>query len=289
MLKFSAMLVIFCAGAALLWRVSSLGAGEFAKHPGLDSAAVKSAVRSLQTAAEDRDLSNIRTAVSDAVTMLGEDHFATQMLLNAQADAQADVNRLRTEISRIIESLTFRPWMEAQLPDGFPEFTPVHHIEVKALPGYRMARASLPSARDQRGNQAFWKLFNHIQRNSIAMTAPVQMDYRSSTVDSEMASMAFLYGSPETGTPGRDLSDSTVEVIDNPPQIVVSIGLRGRMNQNAVDRGHRALLSWLTDRKSEYRSTGPLRRMGYNSPFIPEDRSFYELQIPVEKISGSST
>lgn len=106
--------------------------------------------------------------------------------------------------------------------------------------------------------------------------------------DAAVASMAFPYGTQKIGAPGLDSSDNTVEVIDIPAQDVVSIGIRGRMSAESLERGHRALLSWLKDHESRYRVTGPLRQMGYNSPFIPEIRAFFELQIPVKAVDHPS-
>lgn len=228
-------------------------------------------------------METLTARIADAVDALGETHFATAMLSSAEAEAQADIDLLREKLGRVIESLTFRPWVEASLPEGFPEFTPVHHIEVKTLPNYRMARASMPSTQRRGENGAFWKLFSHIKRNDIAMTAPVQMDYTSSGEDAEVASMAFLYGSRRIGEPGKDAADEEVETVDIPTQDVLTIGVRGRMSADSLKRGHQALLEWLND-QDDYRPSGPLRRLGYNSPFISADRAFFELQIPVEKV-----
>ena len=228
-------------------------------------------------------METLTARIADAVDELGETHFATAMLSRAEAEAQADIDGLRDDLSRVIESLTFRPWLEASVPEGFPEFTPVHHIEVKTLPNYRMARASMPSTQRRGENGAFWKLFNHIKRNDIAMTAPVQMDYTSSGEDAEVASMAFLYGSRKIGEPGKDSADNGVETVDIPTQDVLSIGVRGRMTPASLERGHQALLEWQND-QVDYRPSGPLCRLGYNSPFISADRAFFELQIPVEKV-----
>lgn len=283
MLKISAVLFAISAGAVLLWRVSSLGAGELAKHSSLDVADVESALTHLRMAKNGSDLQTVKARVAEALDLLGEDHFATGMLSTDEFEAQTDIKQLQQSLSRVIESLTFRPWMEAKVPEGFPEFTPVHHIEVKTLPDYRMARAMMPTTQG-RGNGAFWKLFSHIKRNEIAMTAPVQMDYTGSEKDAEVASMAFLYGSQKIGAPGQDAADKTVEIIDIPQQDVVSIGVRGRMTPDSLEAAHLQLLTWLADHKSEYRVAGTLRRMGYNSPFISEDRAFFEVQIPIEKV-----
>ena len=283
MLKMSAILIAISAGAVLMWRVSSLGAGELAKHPTLDNAAVESAVKHLRTAQKGSDMESVRSGIADAVDELGEKHFATEMLSSVEFEAPTDIAQLQQSLGRVIESLTFRPWMEAAVPVGFPRFTPVHHIEVKTLPDYRMARASMP-ATQSRGNGAFWKLFSHIKRNDIAMTAPVQMDYTDSDKGAEVASMAFLYGSQKIGAPGQDVADKTVEIIDILKQDVVSMGVRGRITPDSLEAAHSQLLTWLDDHKSEYRAAGPLRRMCYNSPFISEDRAFFEVQIPVEKV-----
>ncbi|MGZ0174902.1 MAG: heme-binding protein, partial [Planctomycetales bacterium] len=181
-------------------------------------------------------------------------HFATQMLL--KAESSTDVERVRADLDLAIESLTFRPWMESGVPRGFPEFTPVHHIEVKSLPEYRMARTSMKPRQGSGESSVFWKLFGHIKRNDIAMTAPVQMDYTASDKDSEVATMAFLYGSREIGKTGSDAADDVVEIIDLPKQQVVSIGIRGKMSKDSFNRGRLALLQWLQAHENKYRPTG---------------------------------
>jgi hypothetical protein len=289
MLKISLVLFVVAVSAGLLWQASSLGAGEPAVHPNLDNESVKDALKSLEANRDDSSMDAVDARISKAVDFLGEKHFATRMLLIAQEESRSDVEQLLKAVDRVIESLTFRPWIEAELPEGFPRFTPVHHIEVKTLPEYRMARALMPDKQRKGDNGAFWKLFSHIKRNDIAMTAPVQMDYSGSNDSREVASMAFLYGSRKIGTAGQDSADDSVEVVDHPKQDVVSIGIRGRMNPESIRRGHRALESWLERHESDFRECGPLRRMGYNSPFIPAERAFFELQIPVERIERQAS
>ena len=283
MLKVLMIFAVVAVSAGLVWRARLPGAGEPAKHPGLDSTSVKDAVQSLRAISQDSSMAIVTTKIALAVAILGEKHFATQMLLTAQESSGIDIEQLRNSVNRVVESLTFRPWLEAELPQGFPRFTPVHHIEVKTLPEYRMARVSMQDTQRKRDNGAFWKLFSHIKRHDIAMTTPVQLDY-SGNAAVEVASMAFLYGSRQVGLTGQDPSDKSVEVVDLPKQDVVSIGIRGRMSSESVLLGHRALLAWLRLHGDEYRKCGVLRRMGYNSPFISADRAFYELQIPIERI-----
>lgn len=284
MFKLSTCLVVIAAIGIIVWRCNLLGAGELARHTELDTDAAKSAVASLKNVTPDSDMETLKGGIAAAVKTLGEEHFAAQMLRAVDAGSAAGETAVQSGVARVIESLTFRPLIESRLPVGFPEFTPLHHIEVKTLPEYRMARTSMSASRKSGGNSSFWKLFSHIKRNEIAMTAPVQMDYTGNKDDAEIASMAFLYRSTEIGQTGRDSADAVVEVVDLPKQQVVSIGMRGRMTDESVERGHQALLDWLKERTNNYRPVGPLRRMGYNSPFVPAERAFFELQIPVQPI-----
>ena len=64
---------------------------------------------------------------------------------------------------------------EAKLPAGFPPPGPVGDVIVKTYPAHRLARTSSDAAGGD--NRMFMKLFGHIKRNDIAMTAPVTMDW----------------------------------------------------------------------------------------------------------------
>jgi hypothetical protein len=169
----------------------------------------------------------------------------------------------------------FQPIKEAEMPRGFPKYTPVGQIEVKEYPAYRKATAS--------GMGEFWKLFGHIQQNNVAMTAPVEMDYGDAKAQKPgERSMSFLYGSPELGTAG---SQGDVAVSDVPAMKVVSIGCRGNRTAAAVTAAQRKLLDYLSEHKDKYAIAGPIRVMGYNSPFVPRDKNFFEVQIPVKSAS----
>jgi hypothetical protein len=167
----------------------------------------------------------------------------------------------------------FKPVVEAPLPDGFPTYTPVGKIEVKHYPPYRKAETS--------GRVAFWTLFEHITRAGVEMTAPVEMTYQKDgpPVGKEQ-SMAFLYGNRSIGTPGQN---GNVEVVDVPAATVVSIGMRGRRSDEVLVQAEQRLRDWLAASKGKYEQNGPVRVMGYNSPFIASDRQFYEVQITVRE------
>lgn len=175
------------------------------------------------------------------------------------------------------ENNGFKPVVEAPLPDGFPTYTPVGKIEVKHYPAYRKAQAS--------GGSAFPTLFAHITGAGISMTAPVEMTYQQDgpPVGREQ-SMAFLYGNTSIGAPGQK---GNVNVVDVPAATVVCIGMRGQRSDDVLKQAEQQLRSWLEQNKSRYKQNGPVRVMGYNSPFVPRDRQFFEVQIPVQEVAGT--
>jgi hypothetical protein len=112
------------------------------------------------------------------------------------------------------------------------------------------------------------------------MTAPVEMDYGDPRAPkNKERSMSFLYERPNQGSPGKQ---GSVEVIDVPAMTVVSIGCRGARTTSAIAEARDKLVNWLDQKKAHYVSVGPIRIMGYNSPFVPRDRNFFEVQIPVK-------
>jgi hypothetical protein len=167
----------------------------------------------------------------------------------------------------------FQPIKEAEMPRGFPAYTPVGRIEVKHYPAYRKATAS--------GMGEFWKLFRHIKQNNVQMTAPVEMAYGDPSSEKVVeSSMSFMYESPDQGSTG---SNGSVEVSDMPAGKVVCIGCRGSQTTQAVAEARQKLLAYLAENKDRYVAAGPMRVMGYNSPFVPRDKNFFEVQIPVKE------
>lgn len=171
----------------------------------------------------------------------------------------------------------FKPIKEAEMPKGFPGYTPVSQIEVKQYPAYRKASAS--------GMGEFWKLFRHIKQNDVQMTAPVEMDYGDPhAAKSRERSMSFLYERPDQGSTGKQ---GSVEVVDVPAMTVVSIGCRGERTTAAIAEARAKLVKWLGEKKGDYVPAGPMRVMGYNSPFVPRDKNFFEVQIPVKPATST--
>jgi hypothetical protein len=175
---------------------------------------------------------------------------------------------LRGAFDRIFADLRFAPMNEAPLAEGFPGPGPVGQIVIKDYPRYRAALA-------KEGRQSFWMLFQHIKKNDVKMTAPVEM-----TMDGGMRerSMAFLYERPEQGATGRD---GSVEVLDLEPVTVLSIAIRGKRDRAEMARAKKLLETALAERGLE--RAGDFRLMGYNSPFVPAGRQIWEMQAPVSR------
>lgn len=196
-----------------------------------------------------------------------------EAVLNAShANADARAWALRRAFDRVLSDEAFRPRSEAPLPEGFPAAGPVGRVVRKTYPGYRAARAD-------GGEGAFWTLFQHIQANDVKMTAPVEM-----TLDEGMRStdMAFLYERPGQGSAG---TRGGVAVVDLPAVDVLSLGVRGDRVGSSLARARQALEARLA--ADGLVAAGPYRVLGYNSPMVPAEQRFWELQVPVAVRVGS--
>lgn len=185
---------------------------------------------------------------------------------------------LADELARIVSDLRFEPVREADLPDGFPGHTPVGEIQIRHYPAYRAARTEMRGASEQ---GVFWTLFGHIKESGIAMTAPVETTFGADDTELVESSMAFLYASRDLGSSG---ARGSVDVVDVPTHSAVSIGMRGVQTPERIEGARLRLERWL-DERLQWRRSGPLRTMGYNSPMVRGNRRYYEVQIPV--ISGA--
>jgi uncharacterized surface protein with fasciclin (FAS1) repeats len=176
--------------------------------------------------------------------------------------------------SAMKETSTFKPLIEAALPVGFPAPGPVGEVALKEYPKYRAARA--------KGGNSFWTLFNHIKKNEISMTAPVEMAVSEN--DLKRQNMAFLYGNTSMGKLG---SDGRVEVVDIESRRVLSFGIRGPMSDERIEAAKQAIEERLENSKRWTRA-GDWRLLGYNSPMVRPDQRFWELQVPVAPAGDSA-
>ncbi len=237
--------------------------------------------------ATDQD-SGVRTlalAARAASEQLGESVLGARLERDAQSALNPETAQtefadqsFRAVIESALADLEFVPYLEAELPVGFPAPTPVGEIERKQYPRYRMAQAPMTGGRSM---GAFWLLFQHIQKNDIAMTAPVETTWSEDPSDQREISMAFLYASTDLGQRG---DEGELEVLDIEPAWAVSLGCRGYMTAEVVADARAQLLEWIESHKGLVVS-GEMRTMGYNSPMIPMNRRYFEVQIPVEPVS----
>ena len=181
---------------------------------------------------------------------------------------------IRTALLETLVILTFKPKVEAPVPAGFPAPTPVGVVEIKKLPVYRMAKVA-----NGGGNGSFFTLFNHIKKNNIEMTAPVEMTMAEKNGKFTESSMAFLY---QQTTLGKTGPQGNVAVLDTTESLVASIGMIGSPSTTALDSAKQWLLEKIKASSQPYEVVGELRVMGYNSPFMPEKLRYYEVQLALK-------
>ena len=224
-------------------------------------------------------------AASEKVIVSCKDNLmARDILANASKAAaknedtakQADI--LRTGLLEVLVILTFKPRVEAPVPAGFPALSPVGVVEIKKLPVYRMAKV----ANSGMGGNNFFTLFNHIKKNNIEMTAPVEMTMAEKNGKYIESSMAFLY---QETTLGKTGAQGNIAVLDTTESTVVSIGMIGSPSSENIESAKRWLLMKIKTTPQAYEIAGELKVLGYNSPFIPEKLRYYEVQLPLKLLA----
>jgi hypothetical protein len=179
--------------------------------------------------------------------------------------------------------------IESPLPDGYPEPTPPGAIDIKTYPSVRRAEFRQESARGMtaRMNVGFWPLFNHISRNDIPMTSPVEIEYSGvyndlttlePTADGAWT-MSFLYRVKSMGPIGQD---GPVKIVDTPEVTVVSTAVRGPYGMSVTRDGMKVLKEWL-DGQQEWEVAGSPRVFHYNGPSVRDRNKWSEVQIPIRK------
>ena len=178
---------------------------------------------------------------------------------------------------------------DTKLPVGYPAPTPPGAIELKHYPSIRRAEFTSDQAAGLMGQRGFWPLFQHISRNDIAMTAPVEMEYADTDEDAQADqwTMAFLYHTTENGPTGTDNDDQRVVIVDTTPKTFLSLGVRGRQGWTGVMTQAKKLDAWLAE-NPEWRRTGMPRTLGYNGPNVRMGDQWWEVQIPVERAESAA-
>ena len=178
------------------------------------------------------------------------------------------------------------------LPVGYPAPTPPGAFEIKHYPSVRRAEVSGESSPRMASMQGFWPLFQHISRNDIAMTAPVEMDYapvdENADNDARPAwTMSFLYYEQDLGPTGNDPADPNVTIRDTEPVTVLATGIKGQRSDRMGGDTQQKLVDWI-EQSPEWRIAGEPRWFGYNGPDMPRNRQWSEVQVPVERVELES-
>lgn len=208
---------------------------------------------------------------------------------------------MQAQVSRVEEKF-FRSgacFINTELPAGYPAPTPPGAIEIKSYPSVRRAEVSGTLAPDIGMNIAFFPLFSHIKRRDIAMTSPVEVDFKGinftppegGDVKAEAWTMSFLYRTPELGPAGKDEGNKKIDVVDTPPLTVVSMGRKGPYRFQDARKVMEQLSAWLAD-NPKWEKAGDPRVLHYNGPDVRDADLWSEVQWvirPAAKIERPAT
>ena len=274
------LIVIACVATACSQH-PPIAEAEEAEEPRFAAAAkLDSALKAAESSADhETQIKVLRSAADETLRTMTANVLVQDLFHRVQQSKIDDPRGLakewRNAVTESRDLLRFEPFLEAPLPEGFPKPAPVGEIRVQSYPSYRVARTDMTLVE----GRAFWTLFNHIKQREIAMTAPVEMGYAPGKDGAPAkSSMSFLYRSTKQG---KLEVDGKVAVVDVPAQQAVSIGLRGDATKERVNDAKRRLEDWLQAHREEYESAGAMRVMGYNSPFVADQKKLTEVQIPV--------
>ena len=248
----------------------------------LEAANLRIAIDEANKIKDPKQRLDLLKAASDKTLASCKENFMVRDILSKAAQASSklqDVTKqadtLRAALLETLVILTFKPKVEAPVPAGFPAPSPVGVVEIKKLPVYRMAKV----ANSGLGGNNFFTLFNHIKKNKIEMTAPVEMTMAEKNGKYTESSMAFLYQETTLGKVGPQ---GNIAVLDTKECMVASIGMRGSPSSENIESAKRWLIEKIKNAPEAYEVAGELKVMGYNSPFMPEKLRYYEVQLPLK-------
>ena len=248
----------------------------------LEAANLRIAIDEANKIKDPKQRLDLLKAASDKTLASCKENFMVRDILSKAAQASSklqDVTKqadtLRAALLETLVILTFKPKVEAPVPAGFPAPSPVGVVEIKKLPVYRMAKV----ANSGLGGNNFFTLFNHIKKNKIEMTAPVEMTMAEKNGKYTESSMAFLYQETTLGKVGPQ---GNIAVLDTKECMVASIGMRGSPTAEAIESAKRWLIEKIKAAPEAYEIEGELKVMGYNSPFMPEKLRYYEVQLQLK-------
>ena len=247
----------------------------------LEAANLRNAIDEANKIKDPKQRLDLLKAASDKILASCKDNMMVRDILSKATkdvskieDIAKQADTLRAGLLEALVILTFKPKVEAPVPAGFPAPTPVGVVEIKKLPVYRMAKVN-----NTGGGNNFFTLFNHIKKNNIEMTAPVEMTMAEKNGKYTESSMAFLYQETTLGKVGPQ---GNIAVLDTKECMVASIGMRGSPTAEAIESAKRWLIEKIKAAPEAYEIEGELKVMGYNSPFMPEKLRYYEVQLQLK-------
>ncbi|NBR06554.1 MAG: hypothetical protein EBT92_12365 [Planctomycetes bacterium] len=248
----------------------------------LEASNLRSAIDEANKIKDPKQRLDSLRAASDKIMVACKENLMVRDILAKTAkdiskidDIAKQADAFRAALLETLVILTFKPRVEAPVPAGFPAPTPVGVVEIKKLPVYRMAKVNNGAA----GGNSFFTLFNHIKKNNIEMTAPVEMTMAEKNGKFTESSMAFLY---QETTLGKTGPQGNVAVLDTTECMVASVGMRGSSTSENMESARRWLIEKIKNAPEAYEIAGELKVMGYNSPFMPEKLRYYEVQLPLK-------
>lgn len=175
---------------------------------------------------------------------------------------------------------------DTKLPVGYPAPTAPGAYEVKHYASVRRAEFTSGNGRGINGQTGFWPLFQHISRNDIAMTAPVEMEVSDDNNDGDpdQWTMSFLYHQLSDGPTGND---GSVVIVDTEPMTYLALGVQGRRGENTWETLAAELDAWIAE-SPQWERVGMPRVLGYNGPNVPGRNQWWEIQVPIERVGAES-
>ena len=144
-------------------------------------------------------------------------------------------------------------------------------IEVKAIPERTLIVAGRDENYFEGSNALFGQLFRYIQDHDVAMTVPVKAEI-------EPGRMYFYIGAEDLK---KDLkSRGAVEVITEPEQQVISMGVRGGYTEQNFKEARDELFAQLDSNKG-WEQSGEAYAVFWNGPYVPAFLKKFEVHIPV--------
>ena len=151
--------------------------------------------------------------------------------------------------------------------------TAVGQIELKELPAAKLMVTKTDGEYFTADNGLFMRLFRYINSNQVAMTIPVEAEFKP-------AAMRFYVGPAQQG---KELNaHGEVKIVTLPKRTVLAVGARGAYSWKNIVAAQAKLTDWLTAHQ-EYVAAGEAYGVFWNSPFMPGFLKRFEIHVAVNR------